>query len=136
MATALTSLANVKDWLQITNTASDVVLARMIAAFSDAVANELNRDISLQAYTIVRDGNGSTDMVFTSYPVTSVTSLKVDGTNIPSRPAFGSNGYVFTSTRISLVGYTFTRGRQNVELSTMAGYALIPTSIIQFYEVL
>jgi uncharacterized phiE125 gp8 family phage protein len=131
MATPLTTLANVKDWLQITSTASDALLTRMITAFSDAVANYINRDLGSQTYALTRDGNGGTTLMFVNYPVTAVTGLVIDGVTIPARAAFGSNGYVFTTTRITLVGYKFTQGSQNVQLSTVAGYVTIPTELEQ-----
>ena len=131
MATPLTSLANVKDWLQISNTNSDTLLARMITAFSDAVANYINRDLGLQSYSVTRDGNGADNMIFINYPVQTVVSLTVDGVAIPARPTFGANGYVFTATKITLVGYRFTKGSQNVQLSTTAGFASIPTELEQ-----
>ena len=131
MATPLTSLANVKDWLQITVTTSDALLGRMITAFSDAVANEINRDIGTQAYLVTLDGNGGTKLSVPSYPVTAIASLFVDGVAIPPRPSFGSNGYVFTTTSLSLVGYSFSKGVQNIQLAYTAGFAAIPTEIEQ-----
>lgn len=131
MATPLTTLANVKDWLQITGSTSDAILSRMIQAFSDAVANYINRDLGQQSYTVTRDGTGSNTIVFINYPVTAVTYLTVDGVAIPLRPAVGRSGYVFTTTRITLVGYSFTKGEQNVVLTTTAGFAIIPTEIEQ-----
>lgn len=131
MATPLTTLANVKDWLQITNPSSDALLNRMITAFSDAVANYINRDLGQQSYTITRDGNGADNMVFINYPVSAVTQLMVNGVAIPPRPGFGANGYVFTPTKITLVGYQFTKGSQNVQLVTVAGFASIPTELEQ-----
>ena len=131
MATPLTTLANVKDWLQINTTTSDALLTRMITAFSDAVANYINRDLGLQAYTITRDGIGGNVLIFQNYPVVTLSSLTIDGIAIPARPAFGSNGYVFSATKVVLTGYIFTKGVQNVTLSTTAGYASIPTELEQ-----
>jgi hypothetical protein len=131
MATVLTTLPNVKDWLQITNTASDALLTRMIQAFSDAVANYINRDLGSQSYDVIRDGNGSNILMFVNYPVTGVTSLTVDGLTVPARPAPGQNGYVFTTTKMTLVGSVFNKGVQNIELVYTAGFATIPTEIEQ-----
>jgi hypothetical protein len=131
MATALTTLANVKDWLQISVSSNDALLTRMIQAFSDAVANEINRDIGSQVFAVTLDGNGGTKLSFPNYPVTAIASLYVDGSAIPARASFGSNGYVFTTTRMNLVGYRFNQGVQNIQLSYTAGYVNIPTEIEQ-----
>jgi len=131
MATALTTLANVKEWLQITGTAQDALLTRMIAAHSDAVATFLNRDLGMQNYTHTFDGNGALKIVFPEYPVTAVGSVQVNGVAILPRLTYGQPGYVFTASSLSLVGRRFTHGSQNVTVSYTAGFAVIPPSIRQ-----
>jgi hypothetical protein len=69
-------------------------------------------------------------MMFRDYPVTAINYLKIDGQLIPA--SFGqSSGYVYDSFSIMLIGYSFTRGFQNVELSYTAGYAVTPTEVEQ-----
>ena len=131
MATALTTLANVKDWLQLSGNASDGTLSRMIVAFSAAAANNINRDLGLQSYTEARNGNGGSALAFAAYPVTAVVSLTIDGVTVPAQVAPGGPGYVFSPTVLTLIGYAFTRGAQNVRLLTTAGFAQIPPELEQ-----
>lgn len=128
----LTTLTNVKAWLNVTSTTDDALLTRLIAAGSDYIQAWLNRDITAQAYSSYRDGPGGTRMMFRNYPVTAITMVKVDGQVIPaSAPGSGNNGYVFTETSVTLIGYTFTRGASNVFFQYTAGYAVIPNEIEQ-----
>lgn len=131
MATALTSLANVKDWLGITDSASDTTLSRMVTSYSNSVANYINRDLGLQAYTENRDGKGGDTMVVTAFPLVTVTLVSVDDVVQLAQVGHGNPGYVFTDFRIILVGSVFTPGRQNVVLSYTAGFAAIPPDIEQ-----
>lgn len=69
-------------------------------------------------------------MMFKNYPVKQIDFLKIDGVAIPPSSS-GSNGYVYDAYSFMLIGYTFTRGYQNVELSYQAGYDSIPNEIEQ-----
>jgi hypothetical protein len=110
----LTSLANVKLWLGITDTSSDAILSRLITTESASFLKEIDRNIIAQAYTEtidgsdprIRRGTGFTPWVGGAYPgvglgpvsrgwaidlknwpVIDVTSVVVDGQTIPQ----GSN---------------------------------------------
>ena len=127
----LTTLAKVKEWIpNYSGTADDALLTRLISAASDYIETYLNRGLLSQAYTTQRDGNGGTRLMFLNYPVTAVSLVKVDQQTIPAS-VNGSPGYVFDSTSVALIGYTFTRGYQNVSLNYTAGYATIPNEIEQ-----
>lgn len=126
----LTSLANVKTWLGVTTSTDDTLLSRLISAGSDYIQAWLNRDLTLQTYASYRDGGDGTRMMFRNYPVVSVTQVKIDNLLIPASVA-GSNGYVYTETSLSLIGYRFTRGYSNVFLNYQAGYSSIPNEIEQ-----
>jgi len=126
-----TTLDAVKLWLGITSTADDDLLTSLITAVSAAMVLYLARDISSQNYTETRDGSGGTRMAFQNYPVTAISQVQVDGTNIPPSPAPLQPGYVFDDRFITLYGYCFTAGRSNVQLGYTAGYADIPAEIAQ-----
>lgn len=119
----LTSLENVKGWMGIAGTADDTLLERLITACSSFIQNWINRTIASQEYTETRNGNGGRSLSFLNYPVTSVSSVLVDGREI--------SGYVFSPTQLMLNGSCFTRGFQNVSITYMAGFATIPTDIEQ-----
>lgn len=131
MATALTTLANVKDWLRIVDTSADATLTRMITAFSNAVANYLNRDLGSQSYTEIYDGTGGTALMLRNYPIISVSSVQVGDTVIPAQPGFNQNGYVAGKNRLLLIGYSFDQGFQNIATTYTAGFATIPTDVEQ-----
>ncbi len=134
----LTTLVNVKQWLGVTGTADDSLLARLISASSDYITMWLGRDITLQAYISYRDGSDGRVMILRNYPVVSVSLLSVDGVPIPaavySAPgALPSPGFLFDQYSVSLVGgvYSFTRGIANVYAAYQAGFATVPTEIEQ-----
>jgi hypothetical protein len=126
----LTTLAKVKEWLGEATAANDSVLTRLIAAASDYIQAWLSRDIMQAAYVSARDGTGGNRLMFRNYPVTAVTQVKIDGIVIPAS-VNGSNGYVFNETALSLIGYRFTKGFSNVNLSYTAGFAVVPNEIEQ-----
>lgn len=126
----LTTLAKVKEWLGEATSANDPVLSRLISASSDYIQAWLNRDIAQATYSSYRDGNSGVRIMTRNYPVTAVTTVKIDNQTIPLS-VNGSNGYVFNETSVALIGYRFTRGIQNVYLSYTAGYATTPNEIEQ-----
>lgn len=130
----LTTLADVKAYLRITNTADDAVLTRLISAASEYIRSWLNRDIDPRTYTEVRDGKGHYKMAFPNYPITGVTSITVDGQTIPQATSSIASGWVLDDTgiMIQLRGcYTFNRGTQNCVIVYAAGYTPIPPDISQ-----
>lgn len=128
----LTTLANVKGWLGVTATTDDALLTRLISAASDYVQTWLNRTIAVQPYTETRDGTGGYVLPLSNYPVSAVSSLTIDGVSIPAAANAQGSGYLFTQTKLVLVGgYRFWRGLQNVVVSYTAGYATTPNEIEQ-----
>lgn len=144
----LTSLANVKQWLNIDKTIDDALLQRLLSAASGFAQTWINRQFASQAYTEMRDGSGMGAgrylMLFANTPVTAVQSLIVDTFAIPASPDNGQlqPGYGFDGTSIWLTGaggslgfrgsgYAFTRGRRNVVLAYTAGYSSTPLEIEQ-----
>lgn len=130
----LTTLADVKAYLRITNTADDAVLTRLISAASEYIRSWLNRDIDQRTYTEVRDGKGHPKMSFPNYPITDVTSITVDGQAIPKATTSTAPGWVLDDTgiMIQLRGcYNFNRGVQNCVFVYTAGYAPVPADISQ-----
>lgn len=127
--TALTTIARVKSYLGISTTADDALLTDLLNGASLAIENYLNRTLSAASYTAVMDGNGSVLLPLPNYPVTAVSSLKIDGQVIPLSAAFGKSGYVNAVDRILLRSYVFSLDFQNVEISYTAGYSTIPDDI-------
>lgn len=127
----LTTLANVKQWLQIptANTTNDPLLNELISAASEYIQTWLNRIIALQTYSEARDGKSQDVMMFANYPVSVVSSVTVGTTAVPPSPDGVQPGYVFDQTRLILIGYGFERGRMNCKFSYTAGYATTPKEL-------
>jgi hypothetical protein len=136
----LTTLADVKTWLQTSQSAfpptDDALLSRLITAASQYIQTWLNRQIARCDYIEVRDGTGGQRLQFARFPVCAVQSLTIDGIAIPPAspllPSTGlSAGYVFSPTQLAIRGYYFTRRVQNVVITYSAGYAATPPDIAQ-----
>jgi Phage gp6-like head-tail connector protein len=145
----LVSLADLKSWLEITGTDDDVLLGQLITQISRAIFNVIDRPAILPStYTETYDGGGEVSIMLRQWPVISVSSCVIGGVTISSSPplvagASAQIGYVLDSCntappgamqRLSLRGYLFTCGLQNVTISYTAGYqitsesAIIPTT--------
>jgi hypothetical protein len=110
----------------------DALLARLISALSAAVVKELP-GVALASGNVneTRDGHGGSRLMLRQAPVTGVSSITVDGTAIPAATGPLVSGFVFDGLSITLRGYAFTLGVQNVELSYTAGYAAVPADLAQ-----
>jgi len=130
----LTSLPAVKNWLNVTTNNDDTLLSRLITQISQAALNELQRpSIARATYTELRDGVGNQRMTLRNWPVVSVTSLQVGPQVVPSSLTFGQTGYTLetwdgTSSgapqSLTLNGYGFARGKNNVQIVYQAGYCV------------
>jgi len=131
----LTTLADVKAWLQTGQaafpTTDDALLTRLVSAASQYIQTWLNRQIASADYLEIRDGTGGQRLQFACFPVTAVLSLTIDGQDVPAAPSFTAAGYRFSSTQLSIRGYRFKRGAQNVVIAYTAGYSTTPPEVAQ-----
>lgn len=127
----LTTLVNAKAWLGLTDTTDDTLLTRLVSAVSAAAESRMGRSIALHAYTVTLNGSGKCVLAFPDRPVATVTSVTVDGVAIPPSSGPGAAGYQFDQSFLYLVGYEFTRGRQNVVLQYNAGLSSTPLDLEQ-----
>jgi uncharacterized phiE125 gp8 family phage protein len=127
----LAVLDDVKAWLNLTVTDDDDLLARLITAVSVAISVDLDRTLLSADYDEIRDGTGGRTLAFAEMPVTAVASLVIDGREIPPAASGFSPGYLFSPTRLSLLGYRFTAGLGNIRIAYTAGYALVPPDLAQ-----
>lgn len=118
-AERLTTLAAVKDWLEIETDDSDTTLQRVIDAASRFILNYLNRPTLLRAtYTQQFNGNGKNAVMLHNWPVMSVTSVGIGSASIPTGTFSGagqSSGWYLSADRpgyrmLEVVGYSFYRG--------------------------
>lgn len=96
---ALDTLANVKTALLISGTTDDAVLTRLLDVADGFVAAHTGRDFAGGTFTETHPAGGS--LVFLrNYPVTSVTSLKVDSARqFGAETVWASDRYVVHSDR-------------------------------------
>lgn len=131
----LTTLAEVKAWLQTGQTAfpatDDALLTRLVTAASQYVQTWLNRQIAPADYLEIRDGTGGHRLQFACFPVTSVLSLTIDGRAVPAAASVTAAGYSFSPTQLSVRGYRFNRAAQNVVIAYTAGYPTTPPEVAQ-----
>ncbi len=141
----LVSLSDLKSWLAITGTNDDALLARLITQISRAILNVIDRPAILpQAYIETYDGRDDISIMLRQWPVTGISFCAVDGVLIPASPpliagAPAPAGYVVDGAsiappgvmqRLSLRGYLFTCGLQNVTVSYSAGYQITNESAV------
>lgn len=127
----LTTLAAVKAFGAITSSDLDPLLSALISRASAAVENFLQGSVLSATYTETRHGTGGQAMLLAEYPVTAATSVVVNGQTIPRASAFGQIGWWLADRTVLLVGYSFARGRNNVQVTYTAGYAAVPGDIEQ-----
>src|SRR3954454_9838782 len=131
----LTTLADVKGWLQTGQAAfpatDDALLTRLVSAASQYVQTWLGRQIASADYLEVRDGTGGHRLQFACFQVTAVLSLTIDGQAVPAAAWFNAAGYRFSSTQLSVRGYSFKREAQNVVIAYTAGYSMTPPEVAQ-----
>lgn len=131
----LTTLAHVKQWLNITNDNSDVLLQRLITSASRFIMAYLNRgSLARTEYNEIYDGYGHNFMLLRQYPLIAINSIQFAGISI-TQPATGNplrNGWVITpgdpsnpsvgSQRVTLTNYAFPQAKASVQVSYIAGY--------------
>jgi len=127
----LAVLDDVKAWLNLAGTGDDALLSGLITAVSVAIETDLDRPIFSADYTETRDGTGGRTLVFARTPVTSVAALTIDGRAVPAAPDRCSPGYLFSPTRLALLGYRFTGGLGNIVIAYTAGYDAVPPDLAQ-----
>ncbi|MBP2638375.1 MAG: hypothetical protein H6Q72_4282 [Firmicutes bacterium] len=131
-AVDFTTLDNVKQYLNLSNTTSDAFLSRLISAASAFVVTWVKRDLLSASYTEQRNGNGSCRMMLKNTPVTAVSSLTVNGHSIPASTQPGiSPGYWFDDKMLYVKGYSFPNGFGNVTIDYTAGYTTVPLELEQ-----
>ncbi|MBM4301646.1 MAG: hypothetical protein FJ121_08965 [Deltaproteobacteria bacterium] len=129
----LTTLSNLRAWLNLTTDAADTLLARLITAVSAFIQGPeaLGYQVPSQNYSLVLNGHGGDVLVLGRPPLTAVASLVIDGVTILPASTSTAYGYRFSPSAVWLKGYVFTRGRGNVELACTRGYAATPADLEQ-----
>lgn len=130
----LTSLANAYAWTSTTAGSDDTTLQRLLSAASTQIQQWLSYNVARATYTRTFDGQGTRRFYVPDLPLVSVASLTIDGFSIPAGSIIGNTqqaGYYNNAHAISLIGYAFTRGFNNIQATYTAGYVATPPDIEQ-----
>lgn len=132
---ALTTLANVKSWLEIDTlvTTNDAILTRLIDSCSSYIESWLNRKILQGTYTENYDGRGGNAITLAQYPITALTSVSIDGVaqTILASTETTKTGVRYVDRQLVINGDVFPRGRGNIAVVYTAGYSSAPSDIEQ-----
>jgi hypothetical protein len=134
VSTALTSLANVKAWVNSTSITDDLLLSRLIDQASRLIYGYLQRPILFQhTCTEIYDGSGTRRQMLKQWPVLSVGSLSVGTHSITAASSYGQRGFILepwdgtvpgNPQALNLFGYEFWNGMANVYVTYTAGYVV------------
>jgi Phage gp6-like head-tail connector protein len=147
----LCALDDVKAWLNLSTSADDALLSRLITAASQYIQRWLNRPLPLADYIETRDGLGGiygpeeSRFPFGVQPCVAVSFVAVAGVTIspaPDAPAAAPGqsvstyyvsqpGYLFTESELVIRGYYLPRQAGCVFIQYTAGYAAIPPDLAQ-----
>jgi hypothetical protein len=132
----LCALQDVKTYLGISDTNSDSVLTNLITNVSAMIETYCNRIFALASYTETRNGGCGQKMYLANGPVTTVSSLSVNGQSVAAAPDSVSGGFVWDSMMVYIrrggAGpQEFYKGIQNVIVTYTAGYASTPPEVNQ-----
>jgi hypothetical protein len=101
----LTFINNVVAWIGNSSTTDNAMLARLIGVHSSAILAYLQRpNLALATYTETLSGRGTKSIMLRNWPVTAVSSLSVQNTNVPAAPDCNSYGYLLETWDGSLPG--------------------------------
>lgn len=126
----LTTVDNVKGYLNLTSTVDDALIAQIITAESALMQGWISRSFGVVGYTDIFSGNGRNEHYMHNSPVVSITSVTVDGATIPAATTLQDAGYVVINEQLVLLKHTFTRGCINCQVIYQAGQ-VVPADIAQ-----
>lgn len=125
---ALTTVARLKAFLEITGTTYDTLFEIIINAITDEVENNCHRRFIKTAYTKeVIIGNGSNEITVANLPIISTETFKLYEDNDGTWEEISSDEYNFDNeSGIITLDYNFWKGRRYA-VDYTAGYAFANT---------
>jgi uncharacterized phiE125 gp8 family phage protein len=129
-ANALVTLNQAKDYLSITlaDTSKDSWVEMLINSASDLIERHCSRKFKSASYTHYYDGHGNNELVLAQYPVTNISSVKVDTERVfGAETTLGATSFqVMEDGVLRLHSQRFPEGSQVVKVEYTAGYATVP----------
>jgi hypothetical protein len=132
--TELTTLANLKEYLRITTSTHDALLASLIVRVSRLLEKEWGYPVKQATYIEQHDGSGMPKLAF-RFPIVTVNNLWQSIDHVfDATTLIASSDYVVKKPSGIIYlknGGVFFWGFQNVKIDYDAGYAAIPGEIEQ-----
>lgn len=141
--TRLATVANVKEYLDISSSDDDTLFGNLLDRVTDAIQSHCNRTFAQTTHTEYHDGRGASQVVLKHRPIVSVTSVHDDlDRDFAASSLISASDYITrddegiiewlssNSTFPSTAAY-FYDGQLNVKVIYVAGYANIPDDVIQ-----
>lgn len=131
--TALVTKEEVKAYLVLTGNTSDALIDDLILAASAFVLRYCDRTaFTIQSFSERYNGTGTQTLVPDQFPITAVSSVRIDGVSIPASSDWPrAAGYTFNKYGVMVRGYKFTKDVLNVDISYSAGYTETPEDVKQ-----
>ena len=141
---ALLTTTEVKDWIKLSGSKDNVILAQILASAISRVEEYLNFTLETDTYTEeLYDGNGENTLSLNQRPITALTTLEVydgldsDGTQIWDTWAQNEDYdrllVINDGTQVYLDGATFPWDNQNIRFTYTAGWTTdtLPAKIMK-----
>lgn len=125
----LTTLANVKTRLGLTETTTDPLLSSLITEVSTLAQTFIGHSLTFGNYSETFDGAGQRAFTLSTTPVTSVTSVTIGAQVITQVTDLVSSGFIATPQSVLFRGVWVQPGIQNVRINYQAGYTTIPADL-------
>lgn len=125
---ALVALADVKDYLKVTDTSQDTILTYFINEVSRFINTYCGRQLVQKSYTEYYDGDGTDELLLKHYPIITLTSVYDDSlrtwaaaTQVPAADilTYKDEGRI----RVWNNTGSFSKGKANIRVIYDAGYA-------------
>ncbi len=131
---ALTSLANVKEYLGITGTDDDALLTALINRSTAAIQSYTDRTLVSTTFRERHDGNNSKDLILKEYPIISIDYVSIGTNDAFSVTCTSSDAYragvTINETQMVLEIYGGTDdGTNTITLSDYATLVLLETFV-------
>lgn len=127
---ALITLNDAKNYLKVTTSNDDAILAVLINSISAWVQNYLNRKLVSASYTEYYSGDGSDELQLVNYPITAISSIYIDDLRewaIDTAVDVANNIIIKKSSGIIQAFdllYGFSPGESNIKITYTAGYSV------------
>jgi len=121
---ALITLAAAKAYLGVTTDTQDALITQLITSASAAMANYCNRTLASAPRSDALSGRGKPVIELREWPVTEVSSVIVDGVQVPASPYMLSPGWRMVDDRLLALSSAYIPrvGLGNVQVAYTAGY--------------